>query len=231
MTKSICIIGFLVLVPFVLSAQQNKESTKETKLSPRWNVNISPMALFDYSPRYRVGVEYFSHNNWSYALDLGYGNTSLTHSHAYGMEWANDYELFEFRPEVKYYFAKFAKIHHYVALELFHINATDVFYDDYYYPEGQQYLNSVGYVRADYQYMKTGLDIKYGLKWYLLDRLFLEGYVGLGAAQREHDYKNVNVLNLPYDIPSVLYGEEYLHEGKKILMHFSLAFKIGFVFY
>ena len=221
----------VILLPYSIQAQEEEKQIKNNLPDAKWGITISPLALFDYSPRYRAGFEYFRNEKWSYGLDLGYGNTSLTRGHAYGMEWADDYQLFEVRPEIKYFFSRNFRLHHYAAFELFHVNATDKFYDDYYYPDGQQYLKSIGYISTDYQYMKTGFDFKYGVKWYVLDRLALEGFVGLGAAQREHRYHNLNLLDQPIDIAETLYGEEYRHEGKTTVFHFSLAFKIGYVFY
>ena len=195
-----------------------------------WRITLSPMSLFDHTPRLRMGVEYIDDRKWSYGIDVGYGNTRLTQPKAYGREWADDYQVFEFRPEVKYFFDYRLKFNHYIAFELFHINASDVFYGNYYYPEDQVYLKGFNYISTDYRYMKTGCDIKYGLKWNLLKRLDLEAFVGIGAAQRIHDYSNVNLSAQSSDIPETLYGEEYRHEGTTYVLHVAFGFRLGYAF-
>lgn len=224
------ILAAILLPCYVLALDSVTQIEKESP-SSKWNINLSPMALFDYSPRYRVGIEYFGSEKWSYGLDLGYGDNSLTREHAYGMEWADNYKLNEARLEIKYYFSILPILNQYVAFETFYIGAKDKFYNEHYYPEGQEYINSIGYLSTDYLYVKSGSAAKYGVKWYALKRLFLEGFIGLGAARRAHRYENMNLSKLPVDLPATLYGEEYRHEGASFVMHFSLAFKIGYAFY
>lgn len=190
-------------------------------------IHIMPTSLIDYSPRLRFGVTYSPNEIWNYSLDYGIGNDAINHYRLDELEWSDQYHLYEFRPEVKYYyFRTHYRVQLYLAAECFYIHIKDHFQDDYYYAADAN--EATTYTQATFRKQKYGFHIKNGLRLIAMRKFNFDFYGGIGIAYRDISYTNVIGSNITYEEDEEWWPTNYKDEGSAILFHVTLGFKIGF---
>jgi hypothetical protein len=211
-----------------ISLQAYSQETEKVKTSI--SVHVMPLTLIDYTPRIRVGVEMKHGNNISYSLDVGYGNYFLNKNRLIfdGMWWNEDYNFFEVRPELKYYFNDPEEnFNTYCALELFYLHMTDHMTNSYYHKDNTE--NIILFDQADFLKDKLGLHLKAGCNIIAFNRLGVDIYLGLGVAWRQIQYQNVS--NPTHGVHGWYewYRPVYKFEGESIIFHTTMGCKIGLI--
>ena len=195
----------------------------------RLELHIMPLTFADYTPRLRLGLEYIQNDKLGYDLEFGFGNYSINKSRLEGMVWTNEYSFFEVRPEVKYYFYRSGNdLAFYLATELFYINMSDIFEDDYYHLQNSSLI--VNYDQAIFNKQKFGIHLKGGLQAILLNRLDIDFYCGIGVAYRIISYKDI--INPITEEGEIFYEwilPRHKFEGNSTMFHITLGCKIGFI--
>lgn len=185
------------------------------------NLHTTPVASYDYSPRWRMGIEYNTENRLSYSLDVGYGNYTLNKFRVNGLKWGEDYNFFEARPEVKYYFPQNRTGKIYAGIELLFLQLNNTFTNIS--------LDNVAYEEAIFHKRKFGGHFKTGTTYYI-GRLLVELSGGIGLAHRNRYYTDiVNPQPIYYYDSRENWGDGHKKVGKSIIWHFTYNLKIGFV--
>ena len=142
-----------------------------------------------------------------------------------GSVWGEDYSAFEIRPQVKWYFMESRRFEMYLSVEVFYRKIKDRLVSKYFkFIDQYEYTN---YEQADILKEKTGIHVLVGDKIFFTPHMFLEYYIGLGAAHRNHIYSNI--LNPTQASPPFreFFQYEYEIAGRKWVTQFPMGFKIG----
>ena len=194
-------------------------------LKRNMDIHIMPAYLGD--PRIRIGVEYRTVNNFGFVLDVGYAN---------GLIQGPSYNIFEIRPELKYYFyAPSEGFTFYTALELYWIEMTkrlqggsiDI-------PNSTRKL---AFEFADRWTKRTGFHIKSGMRLVPRNKLFsFDIYWGVGVGNIRSHFSNIEGLTIwepdPYSYKRFdlgLRGEGHLFPYQEI--HWTAGIKLGYIFW
>lgn len=220
----------LIIVMLFLVFCQDLISQDRGQNKAVFDIHIMPYTLLDYTPRLRLGVEYYPGDKFSYCLELGVGNEELNAGRLKGMIWGENYSFYEIRPEIKYYYYNRDNIFSlYMAGELFALQMKDRFIDGYYQQQNSPYI--VYYDDARFYKHKLGFHIKSGLKVTVLKRVSLDFYGGIGMASRKITYNNV--LN-PVLVEDFIFVEwlpqTFRFPGESNIFHMTMGMKIGFSF-
>jgi hypothetical protein len=214
MKSSLFIIGFLMVISLKALSQENYVSQSHLKF------NLVPSTMIDPTPRLRFGLEYKAENNFGYSLDYGIGNYLLSN------RWGDGYLFKEIRPEVKYVFHRQEYQYLYGAMELFYMKMRSDRESGFY--QRQDYI--VNFDQATFTKQKIGVHLKGGLNLFAAERFDFDVYIGIGIAEREIVYSDVvNPVIEPGSIFVEWTPQHHLFEGSKVIAHFSLGFKIGYV--
>jgi hypothetical protein len=222
----------LLLLLFVFS-QNAKTQNKDFQIQ-RFELSIMPYSLIDYNPRLRLGLEYYSSDNLGFSMDFGIGAGNSVFNQVFEREKSEDYALFEFRAELKYFFALKESIAFYVGPEFFFITTDDVLESSWYrksdYPQQSNLDRITNYERADFFRQKLGIHAKAGLKLIALKRIDFDFYAGIGIAFRTIEYSNIlNPQDDEYHSWQDFWSERQANEGKSFLLNIALGTKIGFI--
>jgi len=220
----------LIALFLLIAFDHGLNAQNEDLQSSRFEFTIMPYSLIDINPHLRVGMEYYSSSRLGYSFDFGYGNHEMTK--IADRPWGEDYMLFEFRAELKYFFILKEHIAFYVGTEFFSIQTEDVLYYDWYrkpfYPGVEAQNIVTHYDRADFYRQKYGVHFKAGLKLIAFKRVDFDFYLGVGAAHRTVEYSNVVD---PYD--ATHYGDIFslrrANAGEKFIFHLALGTKVGII--
>lgn len=223
---------YLTLVIILLVFSQNLKAQNEDLQTSRFELTIMPYALLDYSPRLRVGLEYYSNDRLGYSLDFGYGNS--TFNELLERDWGEDYSLFEFRAELKYFFILKEYFAMYSGIELFSIYTEDAmeygWYREERYPENYALDMITRYDFAQFVRQKYGAHLKFGVKLIAAKKVDFDFYAGLGMAHRTITYSEVvNPVDEEYNPFNEWFSDRNANEGESFYLHIALGIKVGFI--
>ncbi len=231
-TKCSIILLFLCLSTYKVSAQNVKTEIKDP-LYNSWSVNIAPLSLIDFAPRFRIGVEYTHQKNWAISTDIGVGGEAILTETEASPSWfvplkeGEDYHLYEIRPEFKRILLDRPFHFIYGSIELFYIYMSDVLKNNTYYARNGK---EIEYQSAMLTKQKWGAHFKLGIKFKLSKRFVLDLYTGLGFANRTFDYTDVKTKNIMGSNPFSYHTFSYKDEGNTRILHLALGFKLDYVF-
>lgn len=213
------ILLFQVLL-FALSVPQVCAQIRET-LPAHLDLHIMPLALAHPDPSLRMGVEHVTGGRWSYGLSAGFGQNPFS-----GILMKNDrrtdYQLWEIRPEIKFYLFQREDMGWYMAAEGLYVNSS--------YTSGSSYYilsfdEKVVFDKAEFQKEKFGGIGKMGIKFLVGRKLTLDLFSGLGLARTHVSYSNVeNPRNEMHD--PFFDGENY-YIGKRWTGLLAVGIKVG----
>jgi len=219
--KKLLLLSMLLLLTFEIYSQEDYKNESI-------RVKINPLTMIDYTPRLRLGLEYFSNKKLGYSIDLGIGNYFLNKGRLEGLIWGKDYSFFEIRQEIKYALKRNKYYTFYCATEFFYLKLTDRLQSGHYQKENSN--NVIEYESATHIKQKTGVHIKTGVALNLLKRFDIDIYGGMGIAERKINYTNVvNPLEGEGRIFVEWVPQNYLFEGKSTIFHLTMGFKIGYL--
>lgn len=187
------------------------------------NFHSTPIAIIDYSPRWRIGIEYDTQTRLAYSFDIGFGNYALNKFRVNGLKWGADYEFLELRPEVKYYFSETrSEKNLYAGVELLFLQLNNAFTNIT--------LGDIMYEEAIFHKQKFGGHFKVGATTYD-GPIYVDLSIGVGTAHRNRYYTdktNPQPTTFYYDHRED-WGDGHLNVGKSLIWHFTYNLKIGFV--
>jgi len=223
---------FLAAILILLVFSQNLKAQNEDLEGSRFELTIMPYSLIDYSPRLRMGLEYYSSDRLGYSLDFGYGNGAF--NELLERDWGEDYSLFEFRAELKYFFILKEYFAMYSGIELFSIYTEDAMEFDWYrkehYPENYASNMITRYDFAQFERQKYGAHFKFGVKLVAFKKVDFDFYAGLGVAHRTIRYSEiVNPVDEEYNPFNEWFSDRNANEGESFFLHIALGIKVGFI--
>ena len=190
------------------------------------HIDLVPLGFPDAAVRF--GSEMMLGNRWSVGLNLGVG-VPIFGNNGFGFSeprWNKGYQLFEVRPEVKFYWFKRERMGWYMAAEGFVSTMNGTTGESYHFAENSDTLQ-VNFDRADFQKTKIGMIGKLGGRFLIRERLTLDFFTGLGLSSTRSSYKNyVNPVVGSSD--PWFEGENY-NVGKRITGHLSCGLRVGMV--
>lgn len=215
-------ILFFLLVPELYSQLEEKEHILE--------IHTVPSTMFDFTPHFRLGLEYQGSSKFAYILDLGVGNSFSRWIRSGDEDTNKNYQFWEIRPEVKYYFHKPNDVFSmYCSTELFYINASSTISDSYYYSKHS--TSDISYDRAHFEKQKIGGHLKIGVRLIANNKYSFDFYVGPGIAHRTVNYSDVvNPTVSEYDDHNWSWDWPVKREGNTTIFHLAAGFKIGCIF-
>lgn len=220
---------FLYTILFLIGFEQGLFPQVNKVNSGKFNIHTMPLTMFDYTPRYRLGVEYNTGDKLAYNIDFGIGSYTLNQIGINHLHWEKAYSFYEIRPEIKYYFFKPTDyLSFYSGAELFYIQMYDVLGKDYYYPEISS--KKTDFDKATYNKYKLGLHAKGGIELVAFKKIQFDFYAGFGAAYRDIEYSNLLNPRSGDTFLQIELPHSYRHEGKSLIAHTTLGCKIGFNF-
>lgn len=181
------------------------------------------------SPRYNLGYYYHLKSNLKLGLTLGYGDKGTSFL-ADNPDTFDDYQLWEFRPELSYLYRLNKKTPHFISFEVFYIRHNDVFYNENYF-EGSYVFS---FDRADYKRIKSGFNINYGMQVSLASNFGVIPQIGLGLKNRMVSFDNlINEQTSPtdYNRGDFLGTSDYLKQGgRQITLNLNAEIKLFYRF-
>lgn len=223
---------FLTLIIILLVFSQNLKSQNEDLQTSRFELTIMPYSLIDFSPRLRMGLEYYSSDRLGYSIDFGYGNSYL--NQMLERDRGEDYFLFELRAELKYFFILKEYFAMYCGTEFFSIYTEDYMENDWYrkevYPNHVDFYWVTRYEFAKFTRQKYGAHLKFGIKLIAFKKVDFDFFVGLGAAYRTITYSEViKPVDEEYNAFDEWFSDRNANEGESVLLHMALGIKVGII--
>lgn len=180
------ILIFILLVTTANLFCQEK-SAKELKSILTFST-FSP--TMSYAPRWNIGYMRKFNDRYWYEINFGYGNDNLSINFAEEGGWiTKSYNLYEFRPELYYNLKPDSRLKQLVSLELFYINHTDQFQNNWFYDLNEHTYYT--YDSADYKRIKFGVNFNYNLIFTISKKVALMQKTGFGFRNRNVIYSNV----------------------------------------
>lgn len=215
----------IVLVSLILLFTHDLYSQEDFESGSSLRVEVSPLTMIYYTPRFRFGFEFLSNNKLGYSINFGIGNSSLNKARLDGLIFGNDYSFFEIRPEIKYVLIKNEDNSFYCATELFYIKMRDQFKSGHY--QKKDSYNEIVYDSAIFNKQKTGVHFKAGIGINIFKRLDFDLYGGVGIAERKIDYSDiVNPIEGERPIFVEWIPQPDLFEGKSVIFQLTMGYKI-----
>ncbi len=219
MHKFILLLQTLVVV---LSALQVNAQTRNRETLPaNLDLHIMPLALAHPDPSLRIGVERITGGRWSYGLSAGIGNNPFTVV-LMKNDRRTDYQLWEIRPEIKFYLLQREDMGWYLAAEGLYVNSSYTSGSSYYIVSFDE---KVVFDRAGFQKEKFGGISKMGVKFLVGRKLTLDLFSGLGMAWTQVSYSDVE--NPRNEVHDPFFDGEDFYEGKRWTGLLSVGVKIG----
>lgn len=217
----------LIGVCFFFSQRGFTQYNVDKKSEVTFNL-LSP--IMSMAPRYSVGYYHQLKPNLKVGLTVGYGNKNWSILKG-DYDTFEKYQLWELRPEVSYLYRLNKKTPHFVSLEFFYIQHTDVFHTDRYYRDGYVFV----FDQADYKRVKSGFNVNYGMQISLAPNFGLIPQIGLGIKNRMVSFDNLineRVFLDNHDHHSDMFGvSNYLeHGGRHITVQFIGELKLFYRF-
>jgi hypothetical protein len=190
------------------------------------HIDLIPLAFPD--PSVRFGSEMMLGNRWSVGLNLGvgtkaFGNRGILFSEP---RWKRGYQMFEIRPEIKFYWMKRQRMGWYMAAEGLLSTMKGSAGKNYHFVEDNDTLQ-VNFDQADFQKTKIGMIGKLGGRFLLGERITLDFFTGLGLSNTSSSY--TNYVNQTFSRSDPFFEGENYNVGKRITGHLSFGLRIGMV--
>lgn len=219
MHKLILLLQVLVVVLPVLQA--GAQTRNHETLPANLDLHIMPLAFAHPDPSLRIGVERMTGSRWSYGLSAGVGNNPIT-TLLMKDDRRTNYQLWEIRPEIKFYLLQREDMGWYLAAEGLYVNSSYIAGSSYYILSFDQ---KVVFDKAEFRKEKFGGINKMGVKFLVGRKLTLDLFSGLGLARTHVSYSDVeNPRNETHD--PFFDGENY-YLGKRWTGLFSIGVKVG----
>ena len=223
--KSYILISF-----FLLCFSHNLFSQKGEEKSKSLEIHVMPLAFYNSSPRFRVGVEYNYGPRFGYSVEIGAVKSFLSKGVVKSWSGGKDYSFFEIRPEIKYYLFKlddhYSSI--YCAAELYLIRKNDLQENGNFYRDDSYIL----FDEARLHKTKYGIHIKAGIKKLILKRFDIDLYGGAGVGQILVKYSDLidPYVDVCHKQDEIFVSDEK-REGEATKLHFTFGCKIGWVIF
>ncbi len=211
---------FICLLPaaFLCHFAQSQELAR---YPANLDLHIMPVALAHSDPSLRIGTELMGPGRWSYGLSAGLGHNPITNS-LMKNDKRTGYQLWEVRPELKYYWLQREDMGWYAAVEGVYVNSRYSLDKSSYYLSWRE---KIVFDKADFEKNKFGGIAKMGVKFLVGRKLTLDLFSGLGLAQSHVTYSNVeNPQNESHD---PFFEREDFYPGKRWTGILSAGVKIG----
>ena len=182
MKKGLFVFGLILNASFMFSQD------KKHKI----DIDLQQLTLSD-APRYAIGYGFMLNEKWEASLALGYGNANIMPIKSLNLlyDFNESYQLFEIRPEIKYYYRTNSKTPHLISAEISYLSHKDHFSGGSF-----KYYNSfqeIGYRQADYHRVKIALTLNYGFDIHFdkEHRFGIMPKIGFGIHERNVQYSNL----------------------------------------
>ncbi|SEJ80055.1 hypothetical protein SAMN05216327_120105 [Dyadobacter sp. SG02] len=215
---------FLILSILLIAIPANAQRDFSQK-SIDAHIDVVPLGFPD--PAIRFGSEWMFGNRWAVGMNLGIGiplpmNTALGLSQ---QRWKKGkYQLFDVRPEVKFYWLKRERIGWYLAVEGLISSMRGSTGKSYHYLNDNDTLQ-VNFDYADFTKTKVGLTGKLGGRMLVGRRMTLDFFGGLGLSNTNAVFSNYQNKTTSESDP-FFEGENYI-AGKRIVAHISAGLRLG----
>jgi len=213
--------------PFELFKTIPKDSTLNTI-----EINSMPLALVDWIPRMRMGIEYWIDEHNALCFDFGFGNYSLSRFSIQKL-WTEDYHANEFRFEYKFYAKKHKTFYHphsYYSVEIFYITMGNTFTGNHYYDKKGGIRNVIVFDKAKYVRKKYGVHIKYGEKIFIYKKINVDLYCGIGLARRLRAYSELENYHISDSPIEDFFYVSYRYPGDKFVVNVTAGIKVAIGF-
>lgn len=220
----IIIISFLFI--------QNGFSQKSDDIKNRFIIKVMPLSIIDFTPRYRLGVEYVTDGRMAYGVDFGVGNSTINPMSSWrfgGDFWKENYEFFEVRPEIKFLFKNRKSHYFYSSVEFFYMQMESLLRDGHYEKENSNV--EINFDKAIIHKQKYGMHLKVGINLIAFRHINFDFYGGVGFAVRTYNYTDIeNPVVGTESIFVEWMPQSFLFEGTSVIPHLALGFKLGYTF-
>jgi len=189
------------------------------------HIDVVPIGFPD--PSVRFGSEWMLGGRWSVGMNLGAG-VHINGNRGIGFlepKWKR-YQLFEVRPEIKYYWFKRQRMGWYIAAEGFVSTMKAAAGNSYHFSTVSDSLE-VHFDQADFEKTKIGMIGKMGGRFLFGQRMTLDFFTGLGLSDTKSSYKNYVNPTVRRSDP-FFEGENYT-VGKRITAHLSFGLRLGLI--
>ncbi len=219
MPKLILLLQALI---FAWSVPQVSAQTRTRETLPaNVDLHIMPIALAHPDPSLRIGAERITGGRWSYGLSAGIGHNPFT-AVLMKNDRRTDYQLWEIRPEVKFYLLQREDMGWYLAAEGVYVNSSYTSRSSYYI---LSFNEKVVFDKAGFQKEKFGGIGKMGVKFLVGRKLTLDLFSGLGMAWTQVSYSDVE--NPKNEVHDPFFDGEDLYLGKRWTGLLAIGVKVG----
>lgn len=184
--------------------------------------------LENIAPRYKLGYIHRFTEDWAAGIDLSYGNDAIKID-LRKPDNVKSFEIFEVAPQVYYTFNPGRKVEQYIGAKLLYLSQKTVFVNSVYNSKNRYSL--ISYDQANYERLKLGIYLNYGIFLNFNERFGMNPYAGLGLRYRKNNYSNlVNSSEYIRDNTDhfSLWENYFKEEGVK---KGGLDFQLGLKFY
>ncbi len=219
MSKLILLIQIMVFALPVL--QVNAQTRNRETLPANLDLHIMPLALAHPDPSLRIGAERITGGRWSYGLSAGIGNNPFT-TVLMKNDRRTNYQMWEIRPELKFYLYQRKDMGWYLAGEGLYVNSSYTSDKSYYI---LSFDEKVVFDKAGFRKEKLGGIGKMGVKFLVGRKLTLDLFSGLGMAWTQVSYSDVE--NPRNEIHDPFFDGEDFYVGKRWTGLLSVGLKLG----
>ncbi|MFT5018525.1 MAG: hypothetical protein ACI9G6_003310, partial [Limisphaerales bacterium] len=221
-------LSLLLLSLPVLAQNDQRPETLLDLASPIPNdetgmsIHLMPLSFANSAPRIRLGVQY-KKKRFSYLLDLEYGRDNIR---PFFKDNADPvYRFYGFRPELRYHL-NWGDRSPYVGLEL----PFTLKYDEHRGNLVAEDNNVYNVEAALERRLRFSAILKVGQQLVALRHLFVDGYVGAGAAYRNLRYTDLVNPGPPTEQPMEWGCCELKEHGGDIKAELALGLRLGYWF-
>ncbi len=190
-----------------------------------FHIDIVPLGFTD--PSIRFGSEIMFGNQWAAGLNLGVG-VPIPWNSVLGFRqqrWEKGkYQVFEARPEIKFYWLRRERIGWYVAVEGLVSSMKGTTGKSYHFLDNNDSLQ-VNFDHAEFTKTKLGATAKMGGRVLFGKRVTLDFFSGIGLSNISSNFKNYRNRTESRSDP-FFEGENYV-AGKRVLAHLSGGLRVG----
>ena len=174
-------------------------------------------------PRWRLGYTRFVKSDLGFGIDLGYGAYALNFASQFDGNRGSDYQIWEVKVR-GYKLYNLTGQPRYIGLELTAVGQSNTFEDGLYMTAGRR----VDFESAKYLREKYSFNVRYGHLFEIRERVWIDGYVGLGVKYREVRFRDVVLKNSGEDIFREWRINSQVLEGRYWGLNFSFGINVLF---